>query len=166
MQAELHADQTRIAFVPDDRERCYIAAMRILNHRFNSEGELRRKLTMKEFASDVIDATISRLRNEKWLDDDRFASAFARTRVRKGIGLLRIKRELIAAGVDDDAIARALTLDDHDEREAALTSARKRLAVLRRRDDDAQIRQKLVAYLFRQGYDSSMAMDVVRELMA
>jgi regulatory protein len=153
--------------VPDDLERCQIAAMRILNHRFNSEGELRRKLEMKEFARDVIDATVDRLRRERWLDDDRFATAYVRTRVRKGIGLLRVKRELVAAGVESDTIARALeeSLPDHDERAAAVASARKRLAVLRRRDDDSVIREKLVAYLFRQGYDSSMAMEVVRELM-
>lgn len=151
----------------DDPERCYVAAMRILNHRFNSEGELRRKLEMKEFARDVIDATVDRLRSERWLDDDRFATAYVRTRVRKGIGLLRVKRELIAAGVESDTIARALdeSLPDHDERAAAVASARKRLAFLRRRDDDALIREKLIAYLFRQGFDSSMAMDVVRELM-
>ncbi len=154
--------------MPEDLERCNIAAMRILNHRFNSEGELRRKLEMKEFARDVIDTTIDRLRRERWLDDDRFAAAHVRTRVRKGIGLLRIKRELVAAGVEGDTITRALSesLPEHDERAAALVSARKRLAVLRRRDDDASIREKLVAYLFRQGYESSLAVDVVRELMA
>ncbi len=140
--------------------------MRILNHRFNSEGELRRKLEMKEFARDVIDTTVDRLRREKWLDDARYAAAYVRTRIRKGIGLLRIKRELIAAGVESDTVAKALdeSLPDHDERAAALASAKKRLVVLRRRDNDASIRQKLVAYLFRQGYDSSLALDVVREL--
>lgn len=150
--------------MPEETDRCYIAAMRILNHRFNSEGELRRKLALKQFARDVIDVTIDRLRRERWLDDDRFAAAYARTRVRKGIGLLRIQRELEQAGVTGEAIALALNLDDHDERAAALASAKKRLAVLRRRDNDAPIREKLVAYLFRQGYDSSMAIDVVREL--
>jgi len=72
----------------------------------------------------------------------------------------------MAAGVESATIAQALDIPDHDDRAAAITSARKRLAVLRRRDDDDAIRQKLVAYLFRQGYDSSMAIDVVREAMA
>lgn len=147
---------------------CYVAAMRILNHRFNSEGELRRKLALKEFAADVVDATIERLRGEKWLDDERFAASYVRTRVRKGYGRLRIKRELSAAGIERETITRALSesVPDHDERAAALVSARKRLAVLRRRDDDALIRVKLAAYLVRQGYDSSLALDVVRELLA
>ena len=147
---------------------CYVAAMRILNHRFNSEGELRRKLALKEFAADVVGATIERLRGEKWLDDERFAASYVRTRVRKGYGRLRIKRELSAAGIERETITRALSesVPDHDERAAALVSARKRLAVLRRRDDDALIRVKLAAYLVRQGYDSSLALDVVRELLA
>lgn len=152
--------------MPEDIERCYTAGLRILNYRFNSEAELRAKLDRKEFPHDAIDAAIERLRREKWLDDSRFAAAFVRTRLRKGIGRLRIKRELMAAGVESATIAQALDIPDHDDRAAAIASARKRLAVLRRRDDEDAIRQKLVAYLFRQGYDSSMAMDVVREAMA
>jgi regulatory protein len=149
----------------DDIERCYIAGLRILNYRFNSEAELRAKLDRKEFPRDAIDAAISRLRDERWLDDARFAAAFVRTRLRKGIGRLRIKRELQAAGVESTTIAQALDLPEHDDRAAAITAAKKRLAVLRRRGDDA-IRQKLIAYLFRQGYDSSTAIDVAREAMA
>jgi regulatory protein len=150
----------------DDAERCYTAGLRILNYRFNSEAELRSKLDRKEFPRDAIDAAIERLRREKWLDDGRFAAAFVRTRLRKGIGRLRIKRELMAAGVESAIIAQALDVPEHDDRAAAIVSARKRLAALRRRDDDESIRQKLVAYLFRQGYDSSTAIEVVRELMA
>jgi len=152
--------------VPDDLERCYTAGLRILNYRFNSEAELRAKLDRKEFPRDAIDATIERLRREKWLDDDRYAAAYARTRVRKGIGRARIKRELMNAGVESTAIARALDVADHDERAAAVVSAKKRLAILRRRNDDDVIREKLVAYLFRQGYDSTLARDVVREVIA
>jgi regulatory protein len=151
--------------VSDELERCYIAGLRILNYRFNSEAELRAKLDRKEFPRDAIDAAISRLRNERWLDDARFAAAFVRTRLRKGIGRLRIKRELQAAGVDSATIAQALDIPEHDDRAAAITAAKKRLAVLRRRDDDDAIRQKLIAYLFRQGYDSSTAIEVVREAM-
>jgi regulatory protein len=150
-----------------DINACYLAAMRILNHRFNSEAELQRKLSLKEFPPEVVTATIEKLRREKWLDDARFAASFVRTRVRKGLGRHRISRELTAAGVESETIARALdeSVPDHDERAAAVVAARKRLAVIRRREEDvAKIREKLVAYLFRQGYDSSLAVDVVREV--
>jgi regulatory protein len=71
-----------------DFERCYAAALRILNYRFNSEAELRKKLRTKKFEPEDVDATIERLRREKWLDDIRFASAFVRTRARNSASLL------------------------------------------------------------------------------
>jgi regulatory protein len=141
---------------------CYTAALRILNYRFNSEVELRRKLASKDFDRDAIDATIARLRDEKWLDDARFAEAFVRTRMRKRIGRLRIRRELIAAGVDDEIAANALrqNRDDDGEREAALAVARKRAARLDL--SSPENRHKLTAYLLKQGYDMSLVRDVVR----
>ena len=43
----------------------YVAALRILNYRFNSEAELRRKLRAKKFEQDDVDAAIARLHKEK-----------------------------------------------------------------------------------------------------
>src|SRR5690242_11724917 len=87
---------------------CYVTALRILGYRFNSEAELRRKLLAKRFDDETIAETLARLRDEKWLDDERFAAAYVRTRVLKGIGRLRIRRELMAAGIDDDVAERAV----------------------------------------------------------
>src|SRR5207244_4533401 len=138
-------------------------ALRILNYRFNSEAELHRKLEAKKFDQESIDAAMARLRDEKWLDDARFAEAFVRTRVRKRIGRLRIRRELIAAGVDEEIAAGALrrNSDEEGEREAALAVARKR--ALRLNLTSAEGRNKLTAYLLKQGYDMSLIREVVRE---
>ena len=142
---------------------CYTAALRILQYRFNSEAELRRKLAAKKYDGQDIAAAVARLRDEKWLDDARFADAFVRTRLRKRIGRLRIRRELIAAGVDDDVAAAALRRneDEGGEREAALAVARKRAARLDLATPED--RNKLKAYLLKQGYDLSLIHDVVRE---
>src|SRR6266568_1376135 len=96
---------------------CYLIALRILNYRFNSEAELRRKLAAKRFDDETIAATLARLREEKWLDDDRYAGAYVRTRVRKGVGRMRIRAELRAAGVGDDAAERALRENAEGEEE-------------------------------------------------
>jgi regulatory protein len=147
-----------------DRERCYAAAMRILRIRFNSAAELRRKLLARDFERDVIDDTLKRLTDEKWLDDARFAGAFVRTRLAKRIGRLRIRRELINAGVADDIIDDAIraNVDGADERERALASGLKRLPRLARRPD---VRNKLTAYLLKQGYDGALVRDVVKEIL-
>ena len=154
-----------------DLERCYIAALRILKYRFNSEFELRRKLAAKKFERPDIDATIVRLRDEKWLDDARFAGAFVRTRHSKRIGSRRIVRELHAAGVDDDTARTAIreNTDPEREREDLQNEYLKRRRLLIGRHgsdyvDTAEGRNKITMYLLKQGYDASLIHSVVKEL--
>src|ERR1700686_940060 len=92
----------------DDLDHCYKAALRILRHRFNSTAELRLKLRVRNFDKNTIDSAIGRLTDEHWLDDERFAGSFARTRAGKRVGPRRIARELAAAGVNQDDAAKAL----------------------------------------------------------
>jgi len=150
----------------DDSERCYATALRILRHRFNSTAELKRKLRAKGFAKEEIDPTIERLAAEKWLDDARFAGAFVRTRARKRVGQLRIRRELIRAGVEDEIIARAVgeNVDSDDERERAEKMAQKRLPILIRRYGEQAARNKLTAYLLKQGYEAALVRSIVKEI--
>jgi regulatory protein len=149
----------------------YDSAIRILRYRFNSEVELRRKLRAKKFEKQDIDAVIERLRSEKWLDDDRFAGAFVRTRANKRVGHLRIRRELSAAGVSDESAARALAenRDPEREREALVALCNKRVRMLLRRHGEeylasAEAHAKLASYLVGQGYDSGLVWQVVREV--
>jgi len=149
---------------------CYTAALRILQYRFNSEAELRRKLRAKKFEQDDIDAAIARLHREKWLDDARFAGAFVRTRANKRVGRLRIRRELEAAGVGGDAAEQAISanVDPERESEALRELCAKRARMLVRRHGEEYLhsdegRTKLAAYLAARGYDSALVWQVVRE---
>src|SRR5947209_4745648 len=136
----------------DDLERCYVSGLRILKYRFNSTAELRRKLRAKGFDAETINATLLRLANEKWLDDERFAATYVRSRVLKSRGRLRIRRELINAGVDDETAVRAVgeNVDREDERVRAVRVAEKRLPILVRRYGLVAARNKLTAYLLKQ----------------
>lgn len=152
-------------------DRCYIAALRILNYRFNSEAELRRKLRAKQFDNETIDATLERLRAEKWLDDGRFAGAFVRTRAGKRQGRLRILRELQAAGVSDETAAQAVAenLDGEREAEGLKEACRRRARVLVRRHGPEYLtsdegRKKLAAYLLKQGYDAALIYAAIKEI--
>lgn len=136
---------------------CYVTALRILGYRFNSEAELRRKLRAKNFDRQTIDETLARLRDEKWLDDERFAAAFVRTRVQKGIGRLRIRRELMAVGIDDDVAERAVRDHAADGEDDRLRAAYEKLA--RRLGGD---RDKIAARLLRQGFEMSAIRNYLR----
>jgi regulatory protein len=151
-------------------ERCYLAALRILNYRFNSTAELRRKLRSKKFEAPVIEETLVRLESEKWLDDGRFAAAFVRTKQAKRIGPRRIARELTAAGIDPERAKMAIRANADPERErqdlTALLEKKRRLLIRRRGEDfanSAEGRNKLAAYLLNQGYDATLVFEIVGE---
>ena len=150
---------------------CYIAALRILSYRFNSEAELRRKLRVKQFDKETIDTTMVRLHREKWLDDSRFAGAFTRTRANRRIGKLRILRELQAAGVDGDTAAAAVAenVDSERETEALRELCQRRAGLLVRRHgpdylSTADGRNKLAGYLLKQGYDAALVWATIKEI--
>lgn len=149
----------------------YIAALRILHYRFNSEAELRRKLRAKKFEKDAIDAAVVRLHKEKWLDDERFAGAFVRTRANKRVGSKRIRRELQAAGVSDDAAEAAVAenVDPEREKESLHTLLQRRVRMLVRRHGEEYLttsegRNKLAGYLLNQGYDAGLVYEALKEI--
>jgi regulatory protein len=156
--------------VSEDADACHLAALRILKYRFNSEAELRRKLRGKKFEKDVIDATIDKLRAERWLDDARFAGAFVRTQALKKVGRNRIRRALQAAGVDGELAASAVAenVDEERERDGLRALCERRARQLVRRHGVGYLhtpegRNKLTVYLLNQGYDAALVSQAVKE---
>ncbi len=152
----------------EELERCYAAAMRILQHRWNATAELRRKLKRKSFDDPTILATLTRLASEKWLDDERFAGAFVRTKQLQGRGQLRIGRELSAAGVSREDAREALASNRDQEAELASLTAlcTKKMTMIARRHGEEHVRsaegrKKIAAYLLRQGYEFALVLDVI-----
>ncbi|SEA49757.1 regulatory protein RecX [Microbulbifer marinus] len=83
------------------------AALELLTRREHSRLELRRKLADK-FPNADFDALFERLRELNYQSDQRFAEVFARSRVQRGQGPLRVRRELQQRGIDNQLIAAAL----------------------------------------------------------
>jgi regulatory protein len=156
--------------VSEELERCYLAALRILNYRFNSAAELRRKLRSKKFDDATIAETLARLTQEKWLDDARFAGALVRSRQNRKLGPRRIARELHAAGVDREAARQAMQENADPERERedlkALYEKKLRMMVRRHGQEYAaspEGRKKLAVYLLNQGYDAALVQSILKE---
>jgi len=89
-------------------------ALDLLSRREHSVAELRAKLVVRDFDPDAIDVAIDTLVCEGLISDDRFASVFIASRVRKGQGPIRIRGELKQRGVADDLIALHLEQADTD----------------------------------------------------
>ncbi|MBB3061692.1 RecX family transcriptional regulator [Microbulbifer rhizosphaerae] len=91
----------------DKAQALYGAALELLSRREHSRLELREKLADK-FPGADFDALFQRLQDLNYQSDHRFAEVFARSRVQRGQGPLRIRRELQQRGVEGDLINNAL----------------------------------------------------------
>ncbi|MFN2441668.1 MAG: regulatory protein RecX [Thermoanaerobaculia bacterium] len=143
-----------------ESERCYAAAVRLLEYRFRARVELRRKLEDRDFDARAIEETLARLDDEGWLDDVRFARELARSRARKGVGPKRISLALRGFGVDDEAARAGMAeaAEEEPPEERLREAVRKRMRILARRHGEEWLREpegrkKLLAYLLHQGYE-------------
>lgn len=81
--------------------------LRLLTRREHSQKELRDKLVQQGFDSSEVQAVISDLAQQNWQSDQRFAESYARHRIKKGFGPIKINYEIQQRGIhnfDPDSI--------------------------------------------------------------
>jgi regulatory protein len=142
----------------------YVAGLQLLARRELSEAQIRQRLTRKGYQPEDIESAVTRLRDERALDDRRTAMAIARTETRvRGRGRLRVKRQIEAAGISG-----ALAQEAVDEVFADVDSDALLVAAIERRlrgrtaiADDREF-QRLFRYLGAQGFESDRVLAALR----
>jgi regulatory protein len=80
---------------PLDREKLLNVALRALGGRAHSSGELREKLRRRAQSPEDVDAVLAKLKESGYLNDQRFAEAYAAARLQdQGLGKMRVLRDL------------------------------------------------------------------------
>ncbi len=74
--------------------------LRLLSRREHSQQELLNKITGKGFERSEIQLIIDDLAEQGWQSDFRFAESYARFRVKKGYGPIKISYELRQRGIE------------------------------------------------------------------
>ncbi len=145
-------------------------ALRYLGRRLRSEHEVRARLEELETPASIIDRVVSRLRDSGLIDDRRFAEAVIHDLALRDIGGVRAIRErLRRKGLSSAVIAEALDRIVTPERQQKLAVASAHRYLLRRqkrrgKPDLARLRQNLMSYLGRRGFEWSLIGSVVRSL--
>jgi regulatory protein len=130
--------------------------LKMLARRELSEAQIRERLARKAHDADAIDAAITRLRDERAIDDARVAEAIARTETSiRRRGKLRVRLQIERAGIAKAIAKQAVdaVFDAIDDDALIEASLKKRL---RGRDTIADDReyQRLYRYLAGQGFES------------
>ena len=143
---------TKMEYYCSYRERCH--------------KEVQDKLREMRMIPEAVDQIIAHLINEDYLNEERFARAFARGKHRiKSWGRNRIISELKFRNISKFNIKAALEEIDEIGYENKLHSlAKKRLAQIK--DTDCQKRRrKLADYLLYRGWESHLVYEKIRELV-
>ena len=157
----------------DDPDEVIAFAARYLEARPRSIAEVRRRLAAAGYRPEMVEATVARLTDLRFLDDEAFARAWVESRDRAHPrGAQALRRELAQKGVDRtlvDAILaeRRSTTGAPDADVAAAERLLERSArALARVDDPRLRRQRAYALLARHGFDPSVASDAARRLVS
>jgi regulatory protein len=145
------------------------AALRLLEARPRSIAEIRDRLRRKDFADELIDAAVDRLRGLGMLDDDAFARFWVENRQAcrpRGVGALR--DELRRKGIDRtvaDAILSDETLTG-GEADRAMAIARGALQKYAGAHERAAFQRRMGGYLQRRGFGFDTIGPIVDTLWA
>jgi regulatory protein len=110
----------------DDPQAARLAALKQLNRRDFGARELAERLVARGFSLPAAEAAVEGLRQERLVDDDRFAEHFVAYHGNRGRGPVGIAHRLREAGVPAETIAAAVNATDPDWRRRAADVRRRR----------------------------------------
>lgn len=142
-------------------------ALRLLDSRSRSTGELRRAITQKGFSEEIADEVLDRLARVGLVDDEAFARALVADRFRgSGKAGRALVEEMRRKGLDDASIDEALGgIDEEELRARARELVDRRLRTMGDAPRDTAYR-RLAGMLARKGYAPSLAAGVIAEALA
>ena len=142
-------------------------AIRYLVYRDRSRNEIIRYLNGKKFSADAVNETLIFLESNDYINDDRFAMQFGRSRiVNKKIGRLRLGLELGNKGLERKIIEETLNslYEEYDEKKIAMSCAKKKLTTYSSRNSEKD-RRRIAKFLERKGFPSGIIYKVVTQLV-
>ena len=131
-----------------------------------SHAEVKKKLYGFGLYKNEVELLISQLIEENYLNEERFAFAFAGGKFRiKQWGKTKIKYELKMRQVSDYSIKKALAqIDDEDYLKTLQKLAAEKLATLKSEKNIFIKKSKLQNYLVGKGFEFNLVGDVLKEL--
>lgn len=126
-------------------------ALSLLSHREHSKKELTTKLKTRGHEDEEIEAIIERLEEINYLNDERFAEIFVRSRISKPLGASRIQQELIQKGINSELAKNAISEANADWFELAKQLKERRFG--EEVSTDFKEKAKQSRYLQYRGFD-------------
>ena len=139
--------------------------LRLLKFRPRSEYELRQRLKRRGFSESTVKETLFFLKESGLVNDLEFARIWVEARIRKPLGINRIKQELKIKGVDKNLIQQAVEIigDKYNEEKAIKELACRRWEKLKH-IEPVKAKRRLFLYLLRRGFSSERIQEAISQL--
>ena len=145
------------------KEQARLSIRRFCAYQERAQQEVRDKLYEYGMSKDEVEEILSDLISENFLNEERFALAFAQGKLRiKGWGRIKIKQALKFKRVPDKLIQKALKNLDYDEYEQKLIAVFQKKDRLLTEKDAFKRRYKLQQYLLGRGFESDLIYEVLK----
>lgn len=130
-----------------------------------SHKEVYQKLRDLKLTDDEANEVISSLIQEDYLNEERYACLFARSKFnQKKWGRIRINNELKFKGVSPRNIKMALEeINNNDYIETLITLLKKKHTLEKERDSGLKLKKKVCDYALRRGFESSLTFNTYNE---
>lgn len=140
-------------------------AFYLLKFRLRSENEIYSRLEKKKFEREIIRQTVAFLKEKRFIDDAEFARAWVESRIKKPLGLRRLREELKLKGVAKEIIDNQLERikKDYSEIDVVREIARVRFSKLSAIEPQ-RAKMRIYAYLLRHGFSPGIVIDVINNL--
>lgn len=141
-------------------------ALRLLAGRDYTAVRIRKKMIDRGFTVADADAAVSRLEDDGWINDLRFAERFAEQSVSTGRFYgVRLRQEMRRRDISPEIIDRTLQKisENHDQSAAIRDILNKRYSNFSFKTSDEKEKRRILGYLQRRGYGFSSVMNVLRE---
>ena len=142
-------------------------AFALLRQRPRSECEIRERLKLKGYGSDLVDEVIEAVRHAGEIDDARFAKLWVDSRMHANpAGDVVLRHELkdkgVSAAIIDAALAKKA--EDYNEYDIALSMASERFGRLKKLDRKKALK-RVYDFLLRRGFTFETVRKVVEKVV-
>ncbi len=158
------ADKSPKTYSPQD---ALAKAMSYCAYQERSRSEVREKLLSYGLDEDQTEQALDKLVADNFLNEERFAKAFAGGKFRmKKWGRIKIRAELKMHGLSSQIIGKGLEEIDPDDYEQTLRQLAEKKSAEERDPNPLLRKNKIVRYLMGKGYESDMVWDAVNDLIS
>lgn len=159
--SEVSGAELKLLESKSNNRRAYSKALYLLGFRDYSEKEMQNKLKL-DFTDDAIENTIEKLKEQKLLDDEKFASKYADVLIfEKKFSKKMAVYELTKKGIDKQISESIVDDIDVDEKDQIMD------LISRKYKDaynDEKVKRRAIAFLQRHGYKIHDIFDVINNL--